>query len=141
MLLFGNKLRLYKFTYRYLSFSRLFYLVILMKRRQITGRLCLWSLWIRYRLVRKRPPIFKLPYLLVVLLTSYWLCWLCCLIIIGLLATIEQKSEALTYTSWSLRLHLPMIIKINNRTSAVTQVAIPIPSYSRVIVHSFDFNK
>jgi hypothetical protein len=64
------------------------------------GRLSLWSLWIRYRLViagiRKRPSIFKLPYLLVVLLTSYWLCWLCCLIIIGLLATIEQKSEALT---------------------------------------------
>jgi hypothetical protein len=58
------------------------------------------------------PPIFKLPHLLVVLLKDHWLCWLGCLII-GLSSTIKQKPEARAYTTWSLRLHLSVVIKIN----------------------------
>jgi len=144
LLLFGNKLRLYKFTYRDLSFRRLSHLIILMKRRQVTNRLRLWSLriWLRFVVIdiMDRPPIYKLPHLLVVLLKSYWLCWLGSLIIIWS-STVKQKSETRAWTSWSLRLHLSVVIKINYRTSAVTQVAIPIPSYYLVIVHSFVDNQ
>lgn len=144
LLLFGNKLRLYKFTNWDLSFRGLSNLVILMKRRQVTNRLRLWSLWIWLRLVvigiMNRPSIFKLPHLLVVMLKSYWLCWLGTLIIIWS-STAKQKSETWAWTSWSLWLHLSVVIKINYWTSAVTQVAIPIPSYYRVIVHSFDDNQ
>jgi hypothetical protein len=97
LLLFGNELRLDKFTDSNLSFRRLFHLVILMKRRQITGRLRLLSLriWQRFVIlgISNRPPISKLPHLLGVLLKSNWLCRLR-LIIIGLFSTVKQKSEA-----------------------------------------------
>lgn len=145
LLLFGNELRLDKFTDSNLSFRRLFHLVILMKRRQITGRLRLLSLriWQRFVIlgISNRPPISKLPHLLGVLLKSNWLCRLR-LIIIGLFSTVKQKSEAWAWTSGPLGLHLPVVIKFYYRTSATaTQVAIPIPSYYLVIVHSFDDNQ